>query len=43
MKNYCFVLLSIFIFSCSQKKVRSAIIQNKAGLDLEKIDFHAWF
>lgn len=39
MKNYCFLLLSIFMFSCSQKKVDSAGFQNKAGLNLEKIDF----
>lgn len=40
MKNYCFLLLSIVMFSCSQKKARSAIFQNKTGLDLERIDFN---
>jgi len=40
MKNYCFLLLSLLMFSCSQKKVRSTAFQNKPGLDLEKIDFN---
>lgn len=40
MKNYCFLLLSLLMFSCSQKKVSSAIFQNRAGLNLEKVDFN---
>jgi len=28
------------MFSCSQKKAGSTVSQNRAGLDLEKIDFN---
>jgi len=40
MKNLVLILLSLFLFACSFNENQSAIVSNRKGLDLEKIDFN---